>query len=165
MLNKLILRAFLTISLALSFTGANAALITQDIISDNLGGVIGSITIDTVNVDEFDTVYDWVSFDFFGYEAVESFFFQAVIDTTDLNAGILSLDFDVTDECFGCEWAYNGFIDSGISSFDIFDVTTSGFVYFTDDLYFGQASVVPTPATLVLFLTAVAGLASRRKNS
>ena len=39
-------------------------------------------------------------------------------------------------------------------------------VYSTQEaLAFGDATVVPTPATLVLFLTAVAGLAARRKNS
>jgi len=163
MLNKLILSAILSLSLAFS---ANAALITQDLISDTAGGIIGSITIDTVSVDEFDTVNSWVSFDFFGFEAETAYLFAAVIDTNDLYAGILSLDFDVNDSCAGCEWAYNGFAGAGFNGMvDIFDIATGDLMFFADDVVLGQATVVPTPATLVLFLTAVAGLASRRKNS
>jgi len=167
MLNKLILRAVLSLSLAFSLAGAaNAALITQDLISDTAGGIIGSITIDTVGVDEFDTVNSWVSFDFFGFEAETAFLFAAVIDTNDFYAGILSLDFDVNDSCSGCEWAYNGFAGAGINGMvDIFDIASGDIMFFADDVVLGQATVVPTPATLVLFLTAVAGLASRRKKA
>ena len=167
MLNKLILRAFLSLSLAFSFIGAaNAALITQDLISDTAGGVIGSITIETLGIDEFDSVNDWVSFEFLGFEAETSFLFSAVIDTTNLYAGILSLDFDINDQCPGCEWAYNGFVESGFGgAVDIFDANTGDLIFFAGDLTLGQATVVPTPATLVLFLTAIAGLVARRKNS
>ncbi|OUR62599.1 hypothetical protein A9Q74_03985 [Colwellia sp. 39_35_sub15_T18] len=166
MLNKLVLRALLSLSLAFTFLGtANAALITQDIISDSLG-VIGSITIDTVAVDEFDSVNDWVSFDFFGYEAEESFLFSAIIDTSDFYAGILSLDFDVNDLCFSCEWAYNGFIEAGFGgAVDIFDPANGDFIFFTDDLSFGQASVVPEPSALILLLTGLIAFAVRRKVS
>jgi len=166
MLNKLVLRALLSLSLAFTFLGtANAALITQDIISDSLG-VIGSITIDTVAVDEFDSVNDWVSFDFFGFEAEESFLFSAVIDTTDFYAGILSLDFDVNDLCFSCELAYNGFIEAGFGgAVDIFDPTSGDFIFFTGDLSFGQASVVPEPSALILLLTGLVAFAVRRKVS
>jgi hypothetical protein len=167
MLNKLVLRAFLTISLALSFTGANAALITQDIISDTAGGIIGSITIDTVNVDEFDTVNDWVSFDFFGYELAQpAFVFFAEIDIMDFSAGIQFLQFDANDICANCEWAYSGVVEAGLDNgtVSVFDATTDDIIFFYEDVRFGDATVVPTPATLVLFLTAIAGLAVRRKN-
>ncbi|KGJ89199.1 PEP-CTERM sorting domain-containing protein [Colwellia psychrerythraea] len=165
MLNKLILRAFFSITLALSFTGAaNAALITQDLISGT-DGVIGSVSIDTAMADDWDIVTDWVSFEIGGYAMSQPpIFFEAVIDTMDFYAGIQSLNFDVNDTCTGCEWAYNGSVEAGFGgTVDIFDVASNDLVTFWGDVTFGQATVVPTPATLVLFLTAVAGLAARRK--
>jgi len=53
MLNKLILRTFLSISLTFSVMGAaNATLISQEIL--NGGSLIGNITINIDNATEFD---------------------------------------------------------------------------------------------------------------
>jgi hypothetical protein len=173
MLNKLILRAFLTISLAFSFVGAaNATLISQDILFDSAFDtvdefeVIGNITISLDTIDDWGTVSVWESFTFYGYEADTSAdLFSAFVDIDNIAAGIESLDFDVT---LFTSLSFSGFIDG-------YD-PTAGFTYsFFDNadaslvtagtLAFGNTTVVPTPATLVLFLTAVAGLAARRKNS
>ena len=174
MLNKLILRAFLSLSLALSFTSANAALITQDFISDATGNVIGSITINTfpAEVDEwgFGTIYTWEEFEFFGIDMLapaeaDGFQFLASFDAADFSLGLQDLSFDV-DDVFGW-YSWNGEAAFGAGVVDIFDLAGNpdpefaGFFEYT----LGDASVVPTPATLVLFLTAVAGLAARRKKA
>lgn len=161
MLNKLVLRFVLALSLVVS-ASTSAALITQDIIDDNLGGVIGSITVNTKYADDWGEITKWTSFEFFGFEAVSADLFVAEIDTEDFYAGILSLDFDVTDECFGCEWAYNGYIDDFSGSLDIFELN-SNFVYFSDTLRFGEASVVPEPSAVVLLLSGLIALSVRRK--
>jgi hypothetical protein len=177
MLNKLILRAFLSISLALSFAGAaNATLISQDILFDTIADdvaefeVIGNITINLDTMDEFGFVENtWESFTFFGYD-VDAFdadwnIFTAIVDPTNIVAGIESLDFDVT---VFSSLSFAGYIDSfdpdASVSFSLFDNANES-LFNAGSLAFGDATVVPTPATLVLFLTAVAGLAARRKNS
>jgi hypothetical protein len=178
MLNKLILRAFLSISLALSFAGAaNATLISQDILFDTISDevdeyeVIGNITINLDTMDDWGTVEGtWQSFSFFGYE-VDAFnpewdTFTAVVDADNLTAGLNFLYFDVT---VFADLSFAGVIDAFAPAED--SITFSLFnnaneaLYDAGTLAFGDVSVVPAPATLVLFLTAVAGLASRRKNS
>ena len=173
MLNKLILRAFLSLSLALSFTSANAALITQDFISDASGDVIGSITINTLpaEVDEgFGTIYTWEEFEFFGIDMLapaeaDGFQFLASFDTADFSLGLHDLSFDVDDD-FGW-FSWNGQAAYGAGFVDLFDLAGNPDPVF--EAYFeytlGEAAVVPTPATLVLFLTAVAGIAARRKKT
>ena len=173
MLNKLILRAFLSLSLALSFTSANAALITQDFISDASGDVIGSITINTfpAEVDEgFGTIYTWEEFDFFGIDMLapdvaDGFQFLASFDTADYSLGLQDLSFDLDDVFGWYSWSGVAFGGAGdVVAYDLAGNPDPEFVgYFTYSL--GEASVVPTPATLVLFLTAVAGLAARRKKA
>jgi hypothetical protein len=175
MLNKLILRAFLSISLALSFTGAvNATLISQDILFDTIADdvaefeVIGNITINLDTMDEFGFIEDtWESFTFFGYEADSpADLFLAIVDPTNIAAGIESLDFDVT---VFSSLSFAGYIDSFETvssnnvSFSLFDNNAES-IFNAGTLAFGKATAVPTPATLVLFLTAVAGLVARRKN-
>ena len=176
MLNKLVLNALLSLSLAFSFAGAaNATLISQDILfnvaGDNIDEyeVIGNITIslDTMDVDGYieDT---WESFTFYGYEAdsIADLFF-AVVNPDDIAAGIESLDFDVT---VFSSLSFAGYIDSYETatstniSFSLFDNEAEN-IFSAGSLAFGDATVVPTPATLVLFLTALAGLAARRRNS
>ena len=183
MLNKLILRAFLSISLALSFAGAaNATLISQDILFQQLlevdaSGepvfadeyeVIGNISISLDTIDDWGWVQTWESFTFFGYEADENFdLFVATVDVNNIASGIESLDFDVT---VLSSLSFAGYIDTFVTvstrdiSFSLFDNTTAS-IFSAGALSFGAATVVPTPATLILFLTAVAGLAARRKNS
>ncbi len=177
MLNKLILRAFLSISLALSFAGAaNATLISQDILFDTIADdvaefeVIGNITINLDTMDEFGFVENaWDSFTFFGYD-VDAFdenwdLFIAIVDPGNIAAGIETLDFDVT---VFSSLSFAGYIDAfdpdASVSFSLFDNANDS-LFNAGSLAFGEATVVPTPATLILFLTAVAGLAARRKNS
>jgi hypothetical protein len=176
MLNKLILRAFLSISLALSFTGAaNATLISQDILFDTISDtvdefeVIGNITISLDTMDEYGFVEDtWESFTFFGYEADSpADLFLAIVNPDNITAGIESLDFDVT---VFSSLSFGGYIDtyeiatSTNVSFSLFDNNAES-IFNAGTLAFGEATVVPTPATLILFLTGVAGLVARRKNS
>ena len=172
MLNKLILRAFLSLSLALSFTSANAALITQDFISDETGNVIGSITINTFPADDWglSNVYAWEEFEFFGIDMLAPVMadvdkFYASFDAADFSLGIQVLSFDLNDVFGWYSWSGVAYFGEGdVAAYDLAGNTDPEFVgYFTYSL--GEASVVPTPATLVLFLTAVAGLAARRKKA
>ena len=171
MLNKLVLRALLSLSLAFSFAGAaNATLISQDIllntIVDNVDvfEVVGHITINIDTLDEFSSVGTWESFTFYGYEADTSAdFFSAVVDSTNIFAGIESLDFDVT---LFSSLSFAGYVDTynptESVTYSFFDNSNAELID-AGTLAFGAATVVPTPATLVLFLTAVVGLVARRK--
>lgn len=179
MLNKLILRAFLSISLALSFAGAaNATLISQDILFNSEFDavdefeVIGNVTINLDTMDDAGFVENtWESFSFFGYE-VDTFdpvfdTFLAAVDVNDLAAGLNFLYFDVT---VFADLSFSGVIDAYAIDPVLENITFSLFnnaneaLYDAGTLAFGKATAVPTPATLVLFLTAVAGLVARRKN-
>jgi hypothetical protein len=177
MLNKLVLRTLLSISLAFGALGAaNATLISQDILLnsdlDNVDEyqVIGNITISLDNMDVdagFGYVYDtWESFTFYGYEAdpVPDQFI-AIVDVDNIAAGIEALDFDVT---LFSTLSFNGFIDAfdpaGSINYSFFNNADASLID-TGALAFGNATVVPAPATLVLFLTAVVALTSRRKHS
>ena len=188
MLNKLVLSTLLSISLALSFTGtANATLISQDILFQQLVDVddsglgiyaeavtIGhlSVNLDTLDVDEDGFGYlsnTWETFSFYNTD-VDTFdpefhTFEAVIDTNNLMAGIEFLIFEV--DVLGA-FAFIGNIDAfDIESsvgYSLHNLVTGDFME-AGSLSFGDATIVPTPATLVLFLTAIAGLVVRRKNS
>ena len=177
MLNKLVLRALLSLSLAFGFAGAaNATLISQDILFNSEFDavdeyvVIGNITISLDTMDDWGEVSGtWESFTFYGYEA-DTFdadwnLFTAVVDVNNITAGLESLDFDVT---LFSDLSFGGYIDTynpaASFAFSVFNNANAG-LYDAGTLAFGDVSVVPTPATLILFLTAVAGLASRRKNS
>lgn len=173
MLNKLVLRALLTISLALSFTSANAALITQDFIADVTGDVLGSITINTIPSEAADyglrDVFAFEEFNFFGLDLLapaiangDQFF--ASFDAADYSLGLQSLSFDLNDVVDAYAW--NGAYEAGFGgSFDAFDLGVTpnpafaGYFEYT----LGNTTVVPTPTTLILFLTAVVGLVARRK--
>lgn len=176
MLNKLVLHVFLSLALAFSFAGtANATLISQDILFDDFNDnvdefvVIGQVTINLDTLDEFNSVVgSWESFTFYGYE-MDAFdpamdLFVAVVDPTNLMAGIESLDFDVM--LFGY-YSFAGFVDGFDPNWSISYSLWDGQAVLLEAglLAFGEANVVPTPATLVLFLTALMGLVVRRKNS
>jgi len=176
MLNKLVLRALLSLSLAFSFaSGANAALITQDIL-DGEGSNIGFISINTNNLDEFDEVLSWEAFNILGFdmlapEIADGFQFYAAIDPTDFSAGIFDMFFDVTDIFGAYQWQgailiEDGVIDEsqsyGVVAHDL-RADNPPLAAYVPSFSFGEATVVPTPATLVLFLTAIAGLVARRK--
>ncbi len=178
MLNKLILRAFLSISLALTFTGAaNAALITQDLL-DGDGGNIGSISINTDSLDEYGDTFSWEEFNLLGIdmlapEIADGSNFYASFDLENLAAGLWDLQFDLVDVLSAYQWQVASFydvdgkvvaeFDYGLSIYKLGaeDPTFAGYI---SEIVYGEATVVPTPATFILFLTAVAGLAARRKN-
>ncbi|GAA0809911.1 hypothetical protein GCM10009111_00020 [Colwellia asteriadis] len=174
MLNKLILRAFLSISLMISFISAsNATLLSQEIL--NGGNVIGSITINVDNAQEWDFedsyVEDFVAFDLLGFNlldfndyGIENYFFEAHFNPENLFAGLITLDFDLND--FGFNYAWDGSIWND-PSFDYISVFAGpeNIAFYSPNVSFGKVNVVPTPATLVLFLTAVFGLVARRINS
>ncbi len=170
MLNKLILRAFLSISLALSSTGAaNAALITQDFISDLTGDVLGSITINTEPSEEagygLRNVFSFEEFNFFGLDLVaDSGMFYASFDAADYSLGLQDLSFDLTD-VLGL-YAWNGEYLFGAGALDAFALAGTPDPEFAlySEFTLSEAKVVPTPATFVFFLIAVAGLIARRKN-
>jgi len=170
MLNKLVLRALLSLSLAFSFAGtANATLISHDILLDSALDsvdefvVVGNITISLDSmVDGY--VETWESFTFYGNDVdLSAGLFRAIVDVDNIAAGIEALDFDVT---LFTTLSFSGYIDTAFpeanmnySFFNNADSTLND----AGTLVFGEATVVPTPATLVLFLTAIAGLAARRK--
>ncbi|ALO35636.1 hypothetical protein CMT41_13630 [Colwellia sp. MT41] len=174
MLNKLVLRALFSVSLAFSFVGAaNATLISQDIL--DAGKVIGNITINVDNATEFDIgdsyVNSFVSFNLFNIDLLDltaydldNPSFEAHFNNDDLAAGLLTLDFDLKDIYNAFSWAGSIWNVPSMDYIDVFDGPNSVLVY-TTDVTLGDVSVVPTPATLILFLTAIAGLASRRKKS
>ena len=173
MLNKLVLRALLSLSLAFGFSGAaNATLISQDILLNSVVNsvdvfeVVGHITVNIDTLDDFSSVGTWESFTFYGYEVdTVGAYFSAVVDSTNIAAGIESLDFDVT---LFSSLSFAGYIDTAFPddsfTYSFFDNTNAEIID-AGTLAFGAATVVPTPATLVLFLTAVAGLVARRKRS
>lgn len=182
MLNKLILRVFLSLSLAFSFGGAaNATLINQDIF-DGSGAQIGFISINIDNLDDFYSVYEWEQFNFLGFDmlapdaAVNVFGdqFYASVDPADIFAGIFDISFDLTDIYGAYQWKAAGFVDYDGTLISFFnyglaiyklgaaDPTLAGYI---PEMILGSATVVPTPATLVLFLTAIMGLVARRKMS
>jgi hypothetical protein len=175
MLNKLVLRALLSLSLAFSFAGtATADLITQDFISDLNGDIIGSITINTDPSEVADfglrDVFSFEEFNFFGLDMLapgvaDANQFYASFDAADYSLGLQDLVFDLTD-VLGL-YAWNGEYFFGAGAVDAFALSGTPDPEFA--LYsaftLGEATVVSTPATLVLFLTAVAGLASRRRKN
>ncbi len=154
---------------------------------------IGFISIDLTGADIYETydneleqwvtlgeVTQWGDFSFYNFDfwteaqsnvvlADDPFafpmfgLFTAVYNVNDIFAGIESLDFSVIENTYDT-YAFNGYIDTfGGEAFDIFD--DEGGFYDYGNLAFGRATIVPAPATLVLFLTAIMGLVVRRKHS
>ncbi|TWX63972.1 PEP-CTERM sorting domain-containing protein [Colwellia demingiae] len=171
MLNKLVLNALLSLSLAFSFAGAaNATLISQDIL-DN-GAVIGNVTIDTDDsfvwdaIEGISIVQDFTDFQIYGYDLTAYTFdflsFDATYFHDDLAVGLDTLNFELTEQFGFFAWAgdiFSGFNDNVLTISD-----NSGVFIYSEQISLGNVTV-PTPATLVLFLTALTGLAARRKNS
>ncbi len=177
MLNKLVLRIFLSLSLAISCAGtANATLITQDILfnsffdTEDTFEVIGNITVDTDDIDSWGFIENtWESFSFYGID-VDPFdptwnLFVAAFDVTNIMKGIESLDFEVT---LLSDLSFSGYIDvyNPVNSvaFSLFNNADDS-LWDAGALAFGKATAVPLPATLILFLTGILGLVVRRKNS
>jgi len=178
MLNKLVLRVVLALSLTVT-GAANAAWISQDLISDQFG-VVGSITINTVPSVEFGSVnevYSWEEFIIDGWnmnepDPIDNEFgdqFFAEFDPADLYAGIQFLHFDLSDTFALYPWEYQGSIQAGFNDgwLDIIDQnpSTPVPVFFAGDISLGEATVVPEPSALILLLTGLIAFAVRRKVS
>ncbi|AAZ28052.1 PEP-CTERM sorting domain-containing protein [Colwellia psychrerythraea] len=171
MLNKLILRAFLSISLALSFAGAaNATLISQDILSGT--DVIGHISINLDTAEDagngFSSVFVWEDFSLLGIDMsapliADGFQFLAEYNTANLFDGIQNLTTDVDDVLGAFAWQFNVF--DGLGTLDVFNNNTGNIALFDENISFGSASVVPEPSALILLFTGLVAFATRRKVS
>jgi hypothetical protein len=171
MLNKLILRAFLSITLALSFTGAaNATLISQDILSGT--DVIGHISINLDTAEDagfgYSSVFVWEDFSLLGIDMAapliaDGFQFTAEYNTDNLFDGIQNLTADVNDVLGAFAWQFNVFDASG--TLDVFNLNTGDIALFDDNISFGSASVIPEPSALILLFTGLVAFATRRKVS
>ncbi|MCC2616882.1 PEP-CTERM sorting domain-containing protein [Aestuariibacter halophilus] len=150
---------------------AQATLITHDVLID--GTAYGEITIDTIDgVDDgfgflsFDT---FTSFTMFGRDMGFSVFdFEAIVDSTNLFAGIEFLAFD-TESFDG--YAFQGIFDAfafdpALDNFiDIFDTFSGNPVVFGELSLSAPPAVVSEPGVAVLFMTALAGLFIRRRRA
>ncbi|WP_426358404.1 PEP-CTERM sorting domain-containing protein [Pseudocolwellia sp. HL-MZ19] len=182
MLNTYLKNALLAISLSLFTIGsANANLITQDILFDDLSSTdvlfetIGSITVDTQDGDGDGYINTWVNFELFGFDMITetdaagnfSLFglFEAFVDLTNVSAGIEFLTFDVTEDSSSF-FNFQGLADTAFTGGNFIDVfDSSGNVFIFGELALGQASVVPEPSMFLLFFTGLFFLvAKRRKN-
>ncbi len=186
MLNKLVLRVFLSLSLAVT-GAANATLISQDIMFQELIDVdqnnqpifaeavtIGhvSVNLDTLDVDSGVGYLSgtWEEFSFYGFDVdmldPDFDYFEAEVNPNDLFAGIESLDFGVT--LFSATYVFSGFIDAfdidNIVRYTLYNLNT-GDLLEAGALSFGQASVVPEPSALILLLTGLVAFAARRRVS
>lgn len=162
------------LALSISLTAmhsANAALISHDIILDDKN--VGSIVIDTDKADSFGEISTWESFqiDMFGFsfdmlteKMNPDLFggFSVQIDPSNLLAGIEGLFFDVTESRFGVV-AFNGIFDSGTGILDMFSTDARFFGFGT--LTLGQATVVPEPPMLLLFLTGLVAVGLKRRKT
>lgn len=176
-MNKLLLTAFMAITLSFA-NAASATLITQDIFDDN--GLIGNVAVDLSTVDSAGTTVSWEEFSFLGFDMLEnSGLFTASFNPADLVAGIQSLVFNVLEVGF-MPRTFTG--DIGTTNTVSIDDMTYGFAINMgqySNVYFGAATVsgngtpivpgnstsVPEPSTLLIFLTGLVALVSRRKFS
>lgn len=180
MFKKLLKNTLLTLSISIaSITTANADLITQNIIFDDatttevLFETIGSITVDTNESDGFGLISSWIDFKLFGFDMITeteangdfTLFgaFDALIDLTNLSAGIEFLNFDVTENS-GSLFNNQGLFDSNpsfISSLNVFDFTSGINKFGYIDL--GAASIVSEPPMFLLFFTGLVFMFVKRR--
>lgn len=175
MFKKLLSKTFFVLAIVATTFSANAALITQDIISD-ANGVIGSITINTVPSEDvgfgFKGVLAFESFTLFDIDIanadpvdnVDGDFFYAEYDSFDLFSGIDFIQFDLTDNIVGI-FAFSGLVSAFATdgTVDAFEIDPAGLAVFLDDLSFGQASVVPEPSMFLLLIAGLMSIAIRRR--
>lgn len=184
MFKHLLRNTLLTATFALFTATSNAALITQDLIFDDLTTAevvfetIGTITVDTTKADPSGVINSWEEFSLFGLDIITEEqandpsstqyglfgLFAAEVDETNLNAGIEFLTFDVIESAFEF-YNFSGLVDTATGDnfiFDIFDF--NGGLYAFGDLALGDASVVSEPSMLILFMSGLFIMFSRKKN-
>lgn len=181
MFKNLLKNTLLTVTFTLFTTVSNAAFITQDLIFDDLNTAnityetIGSITVDTDKADANGIINSWEDFSLFGRnmitedEANGDFtlfgLFAADVDSTNLNAGIEFLTFDVvesTDSFFN----FQGLVDTATGNnfiFDVFDF--NGGLYTFGNLALGNASVVSEPSMFLLFFSGLIVIFMKRRKA
>jgi len=177
MFNK-ITKFFISIIFAstLMINQSNAATITQDLLFIEDGStvteLIGSLTISTLDLDNFDETDTWIDFTLLGFGTITqaqadalspTLFgsFLAVADPSDPWAGIELLMFDVTESMYG-QFHFNGIADvlAGDHFLDVFQTGVIDPIFY-GELFLGNASVIPEPAIMAMMLLGLA-LLSRR---
>lgn len=153
---------------------AVAVLITQDILVG--GDVFGQISfeIDSRDLNSgaiLDTAFDgtptFVNATFFNFFSTsEVFNFEAVIDTSNIFAGLEFLAFDGVDDDPVAPFIYQIIIDpfAGFGFIDIFDLTTGDFFGFSGEVALGQVTV-NAPSIIALFSLVLAGLVFIRRKA
>lgn len=158
-LKKVMMAALLVATTAMTSMSAQAVLITQDIfVTNEASGAefqLGSVTIDIADTDlnnGFVSAFDFVSFDIFGWDLLEIYGFEAVVDGDNVFAGIEFLAFDVEELGLIDPWNYQltfDAFDSGANFVDIFD-SSFDLVFFSSTLRLGDVTAVPEPSAIAL---------------
>ncbi len=166
MFKKLFSQTIIAIVMTFAAVNANATLITQDIIVNDGVFTLGTVTIEVNDADLGNgllSVFEFVDLTLLGVPVFDVFAFEAVIDGDDVFAGIEFLFFDVQERGFDF-WNYQLLLDAAnpVNSLDIFD-NNGNVIFFSDDLSFGQPTVVPEPAAIALILMGLISLRLRRK--
>jgi hypothetical protein len=167
MLKKLLSQTILVIALSFSATNVHAALITQDIIVDDAGFTLGTLSIEIDNAalgTGLVSVTDFVSLNLLGVPSFDVFAFDAIVDTDNINAGIEFLSFDVQEVGFDL-WNYQLVYDAfapAVNFVDIFDDNGNP-IFFSSEISLGGAQVVPEPTAIALMLAGLFALRLRRK--
>lgn len=147
-------------------------ILTQELLAEDTNGdiiSIGAISFDTDDLDVFfpgnGELLAWQSFTLFGYEIDRDFFYVALgFDPDNIFAGLDFLSFDVTD--IDMTFSFVGFFDlldpALPPEYYYQDLATGDYTYF-NTFNPGQATAVPAPAGLWLFIAAVGGLLLRQR--
>jgi hypothetical protein len=179
MYKNLLRNTLLAATFSLVSVFANATLITQDILFDDLTTAdvvfetIGSITVETDNADAFGLIGSWETFNLFGFDMITeadsagdiTLFggFEAIVDEQNLAAGIEFLFFDVTESNFEF-FNFSGLVDTAFGGnylIDVFDF--GGGLYAYGDLALGTAKVSEPPMFLLFFSGLMVLFLKRRK--
>ncbi|MBO1256289.1 hypothetical protein J3L16_11410 [Alteromonas sp. 5E99-2] len=167
---KSIKKLFTSASLALALlfsVNANAVLITQDIVVD--GDVFGEVAFEVSNSALnsgaiIDTFFDgqpaFAGISFFGVDTDALFSFDAVLDTSNISAGLEFLSFDSLNGSLIFQLVVDTFSGSGF--LDVFDANND-LIFFSSDVTLGSVNV-SEPGMAVLLVMLLAGVfAARRK--
>ncbi|MCM2680621.1 PEP-CTERM sorting domain-containing protein [Echinimonas agarilytica] len=158
-MKKIIKTILLGATLLITSLHANAVLVTQDIIFNNV--VEGSISFDPLLADEFDTIDTWQSFDFLGVDFApeDAFVIELQIDPMDIASGLQFLLIDVVDSATFFD--FQGIWEAGFGG--EFNAILGGTLY--DNLPFdlGSVNVVPEPSVAFLIMVGAIAIAFRRK--